>query len=204
MACYFIGIIITRQKKALVLTSQKEQMKKNFNDFMQLHVKGVRNTGIALVTLGVLALVLPMAAALAIELLLGWLILFGGVTQILHAFRSKGVSRFWWETGIGVLYCGIGLLLLLNPMQGLVTITLLLTILFLVEGIFKIVLAVQLMPESSWLWLLFSGLISASLGIIILLDIAGNASWVLGMMVGINFVFAGWALIRQVSHFNAQ
>ena len=188
----------------MVLTSQKEQMKSNFNDFMQLHVKGVRNTGIALVILGVLALILPMAATLAIELLLGWLLLLGGVTQILHAFRSKGVSRFWWETGIGVLYCGVALLLLLNPMQGLVTITLLLTILFLVEGLFKIALAMQLLPASTWLWLLFSGLISVSLGIIILLDIAGNATWVLGMMVGINFVFAGWALIRQASHFNSQ
>lgn len=95
-------------------------------------------------------------------------------------------------------------MLLLNPMQGLVTITLLLTILFVVEGIFKIALAVQLMPASTWLWLLISGLISLALGIMILSDIAGNASWVLGMMVGINFVFAGWALIRQASHFNAQ
>lgn len=188
----------------MVLTSQKEQMKINFNEFMQQHVKGVRNTGIVLLILGVLALVLPMAAALAIELLLGWLILFGGVTQILHAFRSKGVSRFWWETGIGVLYCTVALMLLLNPMQGLVTITLLLTILFVVEGIFKIALAVQLMPASTWLWLLISGLISLALGIMILSDIADNASWVLGMMVGINFVFAGWALIRQASHFNAQ
>lgn len=185
------------------MSAKKEQMNIKFNEFMQLHVKAIRNTGIILVVLGFIALLLPIAATLAIELMLGWLIMLGGVTQILHAFRSKGVSRFWWEIGIGVLYCCIALMLLVNPMQGAVTITVLLTILFLIEGIFKIMLAIQQWSTSTSLWLLFSGLISVALGLIILSDISGNASWVLGLMVGINFVFAGWALIRQASYFNS-
>jgi uncharacterized membrane protein HdeD (DUF308 family) len=186
------------------LDSKKEQIKINFNEFMQLHVKGIRNTGIVLVVVGVLALIVPMAAALAIELILGWLILFAGIAQIIHALRSKGSSRFWWEAGIGVLYCLVAFSLLLNPMQGLITLTLLLTILFIAEGIFKIVLALQLRPASTWPWLLVSGLLSCALGFIILSNISGNARWVLGMLVGINFVFAGWALIKQASHFNKQ
>ena len=125
------------------------------------------------------------------------------ICKIMHAFRSKGVSRFWWETGIGVLYFCIALMLLINPMQGAITITLLLTILFLIEGTFKIVLALQLWSTSTSLWMLFSGLISVALGIMILSDISGSASWILGLMVGINFVFAGWALIRQASYFKA-
>ena len=185
------------------MTQKKEQMNVKFSEFMQLHVKGIRNTGVVLVVLGFIALLLPMAATLAIELMLGWLIMLGGVAQIMHAFRSKGVSRFWWETGIGVLYCCIALMLLINPMQGAITITLLLTILFLIEGTFKIVLALQLWSTSTSLWMLFSGLISVALGIMILSDISGSASWILGLMVGINFVFAGWALIRQASYFKA-
>ena len=102
-----------------------------------------------------------------------------------------------------MLYCCIALMLLVNPMQGAVTITVLLTILFLIEGIFKIMLAIQQWSTSTSLWMLFSGLISVALGLIILSDISGNASWVLGLMVGINFVFAGWALIRQASYFNS-
>jgi uncharacterized membrane protein HdeD (DUF308 family) len=179
-------------------------MKISFNEFMQLHVKGIRNTGIVLVVVGALAIIAPMAAALAIELILGWLILLAGITQVIHALRSKGSSRFWWEGGIGVLYCLVAFSLLLDPMQGLVTLTLLLTILFIAEGIFKIILALQLRPVSTWPWLLVSGLLSCALGFIILSNISGNASWVLGMMVGINFVFAGWALIKQASYFNKQ
>ncbi len=171
---------------------------------MQTHVKGIRNTGIVLIVLGVLALILPMAAALAIELTLGWLILLAGITQVIHALRSKGSSRFWWEAGIGILYCLVAFSLLLNPMQGLITLTLLLTILFIVEGSFKIILALQLRPASTWPWLLISGVLSCALGLIILSNISANAPWVLGMMLGINFVFAGWALIKQANHFNKQ
>ncbi|GAC21601.1 HdeD family acid-resistance protein [Paraglaciecola arctica] len=186
------------------MDSKKQQIKINFNEFMQLHVKGIRNTGIVLFVVGVLALILPMAAALAIELILGWLILLAGIAQVIHALRSKGSSRFWWEAGIGVLYCLVAFSLLLNPLQGLITLTLLLTILFIAEGIFKVILALQLRPASTWVWLLISGLLSCALGFIILTNLSGNARWVLGMMVGINFVFAGWALIKQASHFNKQ
>lgn len=84
-----------------------------------------------MVVLGVLALIVPVAVALAIDLILGLHILLAAVTQVMHALRSKGSSRFWWEAGIGVLYCLVALSLLLNPMQGLITLTLLLTILFI-------------------------------------------------------------------------
>jgi uncharacterized membrane protein HdeD (DUF308 family) len=186
------------------MDSKKEQIKINFNEFMQLHVKGIRNTGIVLVVLGALALIVPMAAALAIELILGWLLLLAGISQIIHALRSKGSQRFWWEAGIGVLYCLGAFLLLLNPMQGLITLTFLLTFLFIAEGLFKIILAWQFRPVATWPWLLVSGLLSCALGFFILSDISSNAKWVLGIMVGINFVFAGWALIKQASYFNKQ
>ena len=199
--CY-LDSLTKSTEKAIVLSAKKEQIKINFNEFVQQHVKGIRNTGIVLVVLGVLALIVPMAAALAIELILGWLLLLAGITQVVHALRSKGSSRFWWEAGIGVLYCLMAFSLLLNPMQGLITLTLLLTILFIADGIFKIILALQLRPVSTWPWLLVSGLLSCALGFIILSNISGNASWVLGLLVGINFVFAGWTLINQASHFN--
>jgi uncharacterized membrane protein HdeD (DUF308 family) len=162
------------------LDPKKQQIKINFNEFMQLHVKGIRNTGIVLVVVGVLALIVPMAAALAIELILGWLILLAGITQVIHALRSKGSSRFWWEAGIGVLYCLVAFSLLLNPLQGLITLTLLLTILFIAEGIFKVILALQLRPASTWPWLLVSGLLSCALGFIILSNISMGARHVGG------------------------
>jgi uncharacterized membrane protein HdeD (DUF308 family) len=186
------------------LDPKQQPINSNFAEFMQRHVKGVRNTGMVLIVIGAIALILPMAVALAIELILGWIILIAGMTQIIHAFRSKGSSRFWWESGIGILYCLVAFSLLVNPIQGLITLTFLLSFLFITEGIFKIILAIQLRPAATWPWLLVSGLLSCALGLFILSNISGNAGWILGIMVGINFVFAGWALLRQASYFNKQ
>ena len=102
-----------------------------------------------MVLLGVLALIVTVAAPLAVDLILGLHILLAAVTQVMHALRNKGSSRFWWEAGIGVLYCLVALSLLLNPMQGLITLTLLLTILFIAESIYKIILTLQPRPAAT-------------------------------------------------------
>ena len=165
------------------------------NEVLREHWRGLRNTGIVLIVLGVLALVLPLAAALAIELLLGWLLLAGGVVQSVHAFRTPSAARFWWQLGIGVLYTIGGLLLLLNPLQGVLTLTVVLSVLFLLEGVFKLLLALQLRAARGWTWLLVSGLLALVLGVLLLADLPGTAVWALGLMLGINLLIGGMALV---------
>jgi uncharacterized membrane protein HdeD (DUF308 family) len=162
---------------------------------LRQHWRGIRNAGIALLVLGAVAVVLPLAAALAIDLLLGWLLLLGGAALSFQAFRTSPSTRFWWQLGIGVLNTLIGLLLLVNPMQGVLTLTVLLSVLFLVEGSYKVALALPLRAVRGWVWLLTSGLVSLLLGVLILTGLPGTAAWVLGLMVGINLLFTGFVLL---------
>lgn len=167
----------------------------DINDVLRQHWQGIRNTGIVLLVLGALAVALPLAAALAIELLIGWLLLFGGGLLSVQAFRIPPSARFWWQLGIGVLNVLAGLLLLLNPMQGVLTLTVVLSVLFLLEGLSKIVLALPLRAVRGWVWLMVSGLVALLLGVLIMIGLPGTAAWALGLMVGINLLFTGWAMV---------
>ena len=177
------------------MDGDKHVVKIDLNEMLRQQWRWFRNIGIVMIVLGVLAIALPLAAALTIGLLLGWLLLLGGVVQAVHAFRTRTASRFWWELGIGVLYILAGLLFLTNLMQGIVTLTIILAILFLLEGCAKIVLALQLRGVSSWFWLLLSGLLALLLGVLLLADLPGSAAWALGLIVGINLVFSGFSLL---------
>jgi uncharacterized membrane protein HdeD (DUF308 family) len=94
----------------------------------------------------------------------------------------------------GVLYGLVGLILLAFPLRGVLTLTLLLAILFMVAGSFKIALALYINPLPSWGWLLFSGVISAFLGILIWTGLPGTAKWAIGLLVGIELLFNGWSM----------
>lgn len=177
------------------MSSDIEIVTIDINDVLRQHWRGIRITGLVLLVLGVLAVVLPLAAALAIDLLLGWLLLVGGVVLSVQAFRIPPSGRFWWQLGIGVLNVLAGLLLLLNPMQGVLTLTVMLSVLFLVEGAYKVMLALPLRAVRGWVWLLVSGLVALLLGVLILSGLPGSAAWALGLMVGINLLFTGLALV---------
>ncbi|HSG89910.1 MAG TPA: DUF308 domain-containing protein [Pseudomonadales bacterium] len=162
---------------------------------LHAHRKGFRNTGLVLILLGVTAIVLPLAAALAINMLLGVLLLAGGAVMGVQAIRSMGAARFWWHLGLAVLYAVMGVLLLVDPLSGVVTLTLLLAALLLFEGAVKIALALPMRGIDGWLWLLFSGVLTALLGGLILSGLPGSAAWALGLIFGINLLFTGVSLV---------
>ncbi len=164
-------------------------------DQLREHWRDIRIAGIVLLALGSLAVVLPLAAALAIDLTLGWLLLLGGLALGIQAMRTSLSTRFWWQLGIAVLNTLVGLLLLINPMQGVLTLTIVLSVLFLVEGVFKLAVVLPLRGVRGWVWLLLSGLLPVLLGALILIGLPGTAAWALGLMVGINLVFTGLVLI---------
>lgn len=169
----------------------------DINAMLRQHPRGLRITGIVLLVLGTLAILLPLAAALAVDLLLGWLLLVGGVALGLQAFRTAHGTRFWWQFGMAVLNALTGLLLLINPMQGVLTLTVVLSVFFLLEGGFKVMLALSMRAGNGWGWLLFSGLVAVLLGVLILTGLPGSATWALGLMVGINLLFTGLALLSM-------
>ena len=151
--------------------------------------------GILWIILGTLAIIMPFAATLAVEMVFGVLFLIGGVAQLIQAFKAKGWGGAAFQVVSGLLALALGVILLLFPLQGVFTLTILLAAFFVAQGIVKIISAFRERPSSGWGWLLFSGLLGLVVGIIIWAGLPGTAIWVLGLLVGIELIFSGWAMV---------
>lgn len=151
--------------------------------------------GVLFVILGFLAITLPGISTLSTELFIGWLLLFGGAFQLFRAFKSRRAPGFVGSLLTGLLYALFGVMLLVFPVAGILSLTLLLTVFFAVEGIAKIILSFQLRPFKNWGWLLLNGILALILAYIIWSGWPGTAFWVLGMLVGINMIFFGTSIM---------
>lgn len=151
--------------------------------------------GVAMAVIGVLAIFFPVIATLAVEIMIGWLLLLVGIVTVFSAFRLEGTGAFFGTVLVGLLELGIGLYLLMNPAVGIVTLTILLAALFLVEGAVQLSFAFEMREQQSWLWMLLSGLVSIAVGLIIAAGLPGISLFALGLVVGINFLSTGIAFI---------
>ena len=150
---------------------------------------------ILFILLGLFAIAIPQLFTLSIELLLGSLFVVGGVFQTFRLLRNSDMGNFW-PTLIGSL-CSIalGVLLLAYPIKGVVALTLLLAIFFLIQGIAQIILAFRLKPVNGYGWMLFSGVVTLILSYLIWSGLPSTAAWVIGLLVGINLLFTGFSLL---------
>jgi uncharacterized membrane protein HdeD (DUF308 family) len=153
--------------------------------------------GIVLLILGLLAILVPQVASLAVTILLGWLFLISGVLGLVTSFWARGAPGFWWSLLSAVLAIVVGALLLGWPIAGVLSLTYLLIAFFFIEGVVSIMFAIEHRREltDGWVWMLLSGIITLLLGVIILAGLPGTAAWALGLLVGIDMVFGGSALV---------
>ena len=151
--------------------------------------------GIIFSLLGLAAIALPVISTLSTELFLGWLLIFGGIVQLYRAFKGCHAPGYIGTILLSALYIIFGVLLLVFPIAGVLSITLLLTLFFIAEGIAKIILGIQLRPSQYWGWLILNGILALILAYIIWAGWPGSAFWVLGILVGINMLFFGISLI---------
>jgi uncharacterized membrane protein HdeD (DUF308 family) len=151
--------------------------------------------GVLMVVLGAFAIAVPVIATIAVGLMVGWLLLIGGVAQIIQAFGSGRWRGFFLHLLGGVLYLAVGALIVFDPLGGAVALTILLAAFLVVQGVFQIIFAWQLRPLRNWGWAMANGVLSLVLGILIWMQWPSSALWVLGLLVGIHLVFSGWALI---------
>lgn len=158
--------------------------------------------GIVLVVLGILAILVPALATITFTLFLGWLFLISGIVGLVTTFWARHAPGFWWSLFSAVLAIAAGLVLLAWPVSGAVSLTLLLIVFFTIEGVLSIMYALEHKKELSgrWGWMLFSGIIDLILAAIILIGLPGTAVWALGLLVGINMLFGGSALIAMALH----
>jgi len=153
--------------------------------------------GILLVVLGLLAILVPQVASLAVTLLLGWLFAISGIFGLIASFWARQAPGFWWSLLSAVLSIVVGGLLLARPVVGVFSLTYLLIAFFFVEGVVSIMYAIEHRREltGGWVWILVSGIITLALGVMILAGLPSTAAWALGLLVGIDMVFGGSSLI---------
>jgi uncharacterized membrane protein HdeD (DUF308 family) len=158
--------------------------------------------GIVLVVLGILAIIVPPLATITFTLFLGWLFLISGIMGLITTFWARHSPGFWWSLLSAVLAIAAGIVLLVEPLRGAVTLTLLLIVFFIIEGVLTIMYAFEHKKDLSgrWGWMLVSGIIDLILAAIILIGLPGTAAWALGLLVGINMLFGGSALIAMALH----
>lgn len=150
--------------------------------------------GVGLVLFGATAISMPLVATVGFVTVLGILLLVGGVAQIVSAFHSSEWSGFLLHLLIGILYIVTGFLILENPVEGAAGLTLLLAAFFFISGVFRIVVAMR-ERFPSWGWTLLNGAVTVLLGIIIWRQFPVSSLWVIGLLVGIEFLFNGWSWI---------
>ena len=153
--------------------------------------------GIVLLVLGGLAIVVPPLATLGVTIFLGWLLLASGVVGLIMTFMARGAPGFIWSLISALLGIAVGLMLLVWPLGGALSLTLVLTAFFIVEGVASIMYALEHKRELSgrWGFMLLSGVVDLVLAAIIIAGLPGTALWALGVLVGINMLFGGASLV---------
>jgi uncharacterized membrane protein HdeD (DUF308 family) len=150
--------------------------------------------GILLVVAGVLALIYPLFASVAIVYLLAWILIISGILQGIGLIGASNVPHYWLQLISAVLAIIIGVLLLRAPDSGLLIMTVLLIVYFMVEGIAKVIFALTIRPFPNWGWVLASGLVGIVLSLILWASMPLSSEWVLGVLLGILLVCEGAAL----------
>jgi uncharacterized membrane protein HdeD (DUF308 family) len=149
--------------------------------------------GILMVLGGILALAYPLFTSATVVLFLGWVLIITGLAQGISLIGAKNVPHFWLQLVSVVLAVIIGFLFVRDPGQALLTVTLLLIVFFMVEGISKIIFSLTIRPFPNWGWVLASGVIGVLLSLY-LLNNPVAAVWLLGLLIGVMLISEGTAL----------
>ena len=153
--------------------------------------------GIVMLILGCLAVAEPVIASVAVDIYIGWLFLFSGVLGLVAMFSARDASAFFWMLLTSALSLAVGILLIWKPDEGTVSLTIVLTAFFIAEGAFQIGASISyrdVLPDS-WGWLLASGLADILLAGLIIYFWPQSASWTLGLIVGVNLITTGLAIL---------
>jgi uncharacterized membrane protein HdeD (DUF308 family) len=161
------------------------------------HWKAFLFEGILLAVLGVAALIVPPLASLAITIFLGWMFLVSGIGGLIVTFWARNMPGFWWSLISAALAVLAGMILLARPVQGVLTLTIVVGAYFLAEGVATIMYALEHRRELTgrWSWLLISGLVDLVISFLVITGLPSSAEWAIGILVGINLLFGGATLI---------
>jgi len=146
---------------------------------------------ILLIAFGFLAIALPFATSWGVVVVIAWLIVFSGGFQFIHAFQSKGIGSVAWKLLVAILYLIVGLYFVLNPLLGVATFTFALAIFFVAEGLVDLVAYFQNRGATGSGWILFDGIVTLILGLMVWRQWPSSSLWVIGTLVGISMILTG-------------
>jgi uncharacterized membrane protein HdeD (DUF308 family) len=169
---------------------------------LHAHWKFFLGEGIVLLILGVTAIVLPPLAAIAVELMVGWVLLISGIAGLISTFAMRRATGFAWSLLSAIAAIVAGALLLCWPQSGVLTLTIILSVFLFLEGLISLLFALDHRRDLSGRWglLLMSGIVDLVLAGIIFFGLPGTATWAIGTLVGINLLMGGTALIVMALH----
>jgi uncharacterized membrane protein HdeD (DUF308 family) len=173
------------------------EMQRTIGDTLRAHWRLYVFQGVLMIILGVLAVAAPAFATLTVDIYVGWLFLISGVLGLIAMFSARNVPGFLWTLVTALLSIVVGGVLLWKPVEGALSLTIVLTAFFIVEGVLQAAAALfyrDAIP-GTWGWLLASGLADLALAAIIVAGWPGTAAWVLGLLVGVNLLTTGWAVV---------
>jgi len=178
-------------------TPTLSDMQRAVKDTVHLHWQIFLTQGVIMVILGILAVVWPQISTIAVDVYVGWLFLLSGVAGLATMFLAQNVQAFLWSLLTAALSLFVGVLLLWHPTEGAVSLTLVLIALFIVEGIIQIAASLSYRDvfPNSWGWMLASGVVDLILAALIIRGWPSTASWALGLIVGVNLISTGLAVI---------
>jgi uncharacterized membrane protein HdeD (DUF308 family) len=174
------------QRAALAL---KEAVRASIRRFRYIHLL---QAGL-MIAAGAVALLAPYLAGIGLVVLLGWLLILAGAAQAISLIGTQDVPHFWMQLVSALLGIVVGLLFLVAPTEGLVSLTLLLIVFLMIDGVAKVVLALTIRPVPNWGWILAGGALGILLAIILWTSMPATAAWLLGLLLGINLVAQGIA-----------
>jgi uncharacterized membrane protein HdeD (DUF308 family) len=148
---------------------------------------------VVFIILGFMAIVEPGVAGLAVTILVGWLLIFGGVAHLIGAFSGGGAGRVIWQVIVGIIYVIGGVYFLTHPLLGLGTLTLLLAGIILAEALMEFIAYFRTRNQGGSGWLLMNGLITLVLGGLIWVHWPSSSVWAIGTLLGVNLLMTGFS-----------
>jgi uncharacterized membrane protein HdeD (DUF308 family) len=152
--------------------------------------------GIVMVILGVIGLSMEVSLTVVSVLYFGFLVVFGGVVMLIDAFRAGEWGSKLWHVLIALVYIAAGIVMITNPAASAVWITLFLASFFVITGVFRLIIGFKARGRvDNWGWIVFAGVISMLLGLVIFAQWPVSGLWVIGMFVAIELILQGFSMI---------
>jgi len=173
-----------------------DDMRRSIEGTMRAYWALFLTQGIIMIILGALAVIWPQISTIAIDIYIGWMFLLSGIVGLATMFLAPNASAFLWSLLTAALSLAVGVMLLWHPVEGTVSLTLVLIAFFVAEGIFQIAAAIryrEAFPDS-WLWMLMSGIADLILAWLVISGWPGTATWALGLIAGVNLMTSGLAI----------